>query len=238
MNKSSNNTVVDHTIEMLREAIRTRRYVPGQRLIVADITEEFAVSAGPVREAIRRLTGEGLIEIVPHRGASVRRISTNDVREIYQLREAIEGMAAGLAAEYNDSADDMQELLALKEEMTALVDANEGDLFLENNRRFHGLIYRMSRNTRIRELSLQLILPIYQLSLPNRMPIENMHQSYRAHMLIIDAIVAGNSAAAEKAMRDHVSESGAGLIATLESDDMARTASKRRIDRPTQSADG
>lgn len=234
--ESSGETVVDHTINVLREAIRTSRFVPGQRLIVADITEEFAVSAGPVREAIRRLTGEGLIEIVPHRGASVRRISIADVREIYDLREAIEGMAARLAAKHSGHGDYLRRLTILKDEMTRIVDARDGDRFLDNNRAFHDLIYEMSGNERIRELSIQLTLPIYQLRLPNRMTIDDMHRSYRAHLKIIEAVVAGNAAAAEKAMRAHVSQSGIGLIAAMETAEVARVGRRGRSAGPTKRA--
>src|ERR1700716_1155716 len=91
-------TVVEHTISALRDAIRDGRVAPGQRLVVADITKMLGVSNGPVREAIRRLTGEGLVEITPHRGASVRKFTPDDVREIFQLREVIEGLAARLSA--------------------------------------------------------------------------------------------------------------------------------------------
>src|ERR1700716_154277 len=90
-------TVVEYTIGSLRNAIGEGRLAPGQRLVVADVTKMFGVSAGPVREAIRRLTGEGLVDITPHRGATVRQFSTGEVREIFEVREMIEGLAAKLA---------------------------------------------------------------------------------------------------------------------------------------------
>ena len=121
MYKRQGNTVVDYTIEVLRDAIRTGRFVPGQRLIVADISQEFSVSAGPVREAIRRLTGEGLIEIVPHRGASVQQIGTKAFRQIYQLRSAIQVAAAHLTAENSANPTSWDDLIAIPAEMDQLV---------------------------------------------------------------------------------------------------------------------
>ena len=232
MTELAGNTVVDYTIEMLREAIGSGRFVPGQRLIVADITQEFSVSAGPVREAIRRLTGEGLVEIIPHRGASVRQIGVNDVREIYQLREAIEGIAARLAAENSNTPEFREEMHAIRNDMDEIVTSGSPERFLDNNRRFHDLIYKMARNERMRQLSLQLILPIYQLRLPHRMTMDDMHASYGGHQRIISAILAGNALVAEQAMREHVAQSGRGLIAALESAEAARDGLKRRTRTP------
>src|SRR3982074_2617130 len=98
-------TVVEHTISALRDAIRDGRVAPGQRLVVADITKMLGVTNGPAREAIRRLTGEGLVEIIPHRGASVREFTSGGVYDISQFREVIEGLAARLAAEKMPSKD-------------------------------------------------------------------------------------------------------------------------------------
>lgn len=220
----SGNTVVDYTIEVLRDAISNGRFVPGQRLIVADITQEFEVSAGPVREAIRRLTGEGLVEIVPHRGASVRQIGIKDLEEIYQLREAIEGVAARCATENLKDLRHKAELKDLEREMHEIMSSRDGERFLDNNRRFHDFIYRMADNERMRQLLQQLMMPIYQLRLPHRMPSEDMTASFEGHQRIISAIQAADPAAAEQAMRDHVAQSGRGLISALQSAEAARSA--------------
>lgn len=228
MTEFSGDTVVDYTIDVLREAIRTGRFAPGQRLIVADITREFAVSAGPVREAIRRLTGEGLVEIFPHRGASVRLVTIADLREVYQLREAIEGFAARLAADNVGEESFREELVKIQQEMEAIVRDGSTDRFIDNNRKLHDLIYLMARNNRMQQLALQLILPIYQLRLPHRMSTDDMHASYGGHQRIIAAILSGDGSLAEQAMRDHVCESGRGLIAVLENVEAERDARKRR----------
>src|SRR5262249_54932236 len=98
-------TVVEHVIKSIRESVRQGRLAQGERLVVADLAKAFGVSVGPVREAIRRLAGEGLLEFTPHCGASVRAYTERDVREIFQVRGAIEGLAARLAAENIHRAD-------------------------------------------------------------------------------------------------------------------------------------
>ncbi len=211
--KVAESTVVDYAIDALREAIRSGRLVPGQRLVVADITAMLSVSAGPVREAIRRLTGEGLIEIVPHRGASVRRITSHDLKEIFELREAVEGLAARLAAER--SAPFRDQLKALMQEMAQLASAEDIERYVVNNTAFHDLVYRMSGNERVRTLAAQLVLPIYQVRLPQRMPLSELHISHNDHKEIAAALLAGDGEAAEAAMRRHIGHARHGLEETL-----------------------
>src|SRR5208337_5570820 len=91
-------------VERLREDILAGRLAPGSRLVECDLTARFAVSRGPVREALRRLAAEGLIEHWPHRGAVVRRLSGRTIRELFQIRMELEALAARLASRSQDEA--------------------------------------------------------------------------------------------------------------------------------------
>ncbi|WP_373066214.1 GntR family transcriptional regulator [Zavarzinia sp.] len=226
MKDATSDSVVDYTIDALRDAIRSGEYAPGQRLVVADVTRHLSVSAGPVREAIRRLTGEGLVEIVPHKGASVREITADDIREIHQLREVVEGLAARLAADNVDDPAYRAEIAEIRTEMDLAATTEDAELFLANNRRFHDLIYRMAGNGRLKLLAEQLILPVYQLRLPHRMTVDDLHASYAFHQRIIAAVLNGRASAAEQAMREHVAESARGLIAALETARAARDSAR------------
>lgn len=229
MSTASGPTVVDYTIDALRDAIRSGRLAPGQRLVVADVTAMLGVSPGPVREAIRRLTGEGLVEITPHKGASVRSISIADVREIFELRQAIEGMAARLAAANIGTDDWRGRLTAVMEAMDVLATEEDAAGFLANNQAYHDLIYGVAGNGRLAALASQLILPLYQLRLPYRMEISDLHHSHADHRRISAAILDGDGDAAETAMRDHVARSGVALVAAMERSAPAnpRTAKSR-----------
>lgn len=203
-------TVVEQTIAAMRAAIRDGRYAQGQRLVVADVTRELGVSAGPVREAIRRLTGEGLIEIVPHKGASVRSLRSKDLREISQVREVIEGLAARLAAEQVAIGDNRQDLRSSLEEMRGIV-RDRGN-FIRHNQSFHELIYRIGGNERVRETAVQLTLPIYQLRVHNLMEADYTRISAAEHELIAEAILDGDGAQAERMMRNHIRNSAVALL--------------------------
>jgi DNA-binding GntR family transcriptional regulator len=86
-------------VDALREAILTGRYAPGTRLVQEDLAEAFGVSRIPLREALRRLEGEGLVLISPNRGAIVRPLAPKDVVDLYDLRLALESLAIRRAAE-------------------------------------------------------------------------------------------------------------------------------------------
>jgi DNA-binding GntR family transcriptional regulator len=87
-------TSAEAVAEWIRERIRRGRFVPGQRLVEADIIEQLGASRSKVREALQRLQAEGLITIEEFRGASVRRIGPDEVRAIYRTRMVLEGLAA------------------------------------------------------------------------------------------------------------------------------------------------
>lgn len=226
MESTEQGTVVDFTIDALREAIRSGQLEPGQRLVVGEITQMLSVSSGPVREAIRRLTGEGLVEIVPHRGASVRKISGTDIEEIFELREAIEGLAARLAARHITGNQKAQLIEILGDlDRHDLSDDPEG--YLMANQAFHTLIYQIGRNERVQTLAMQLILPIYQLRLPHRMSGGSRQTAHREHHAIAATLLTENEDAAAAAMEHHIRSSGANLRASIEASE-AQAPRRRR----------
>ena len=205
-------SVVEYAIGALRERIRDGRLAEGQRLVVADVTRDLGVSNGPVREAIRRLTGEGLVEITPHRGAAVRAFTGRDVREIFQVREVLEGLAARLAAERIDVSDGRARLLALQNETKTAMSAGA---YIAHNQSFHELIYGLGGNERVREQARQLTLPIYRRRIHNLMDPAYARNSALEHTLIVEAILDGDGAGAERAMRNHIRNSGVAMMDAL-----------------------
>ncbi|WP_428391191.1 GntR family transcriptional regulator [Lichenicoccus sp.] len=203
-------SVVEYTIRALRDAIRDGRLAQGQRLVVADVTKLLDVSNGPVREAIRRLTGEGLVEITPNRGAAVRQYNMQDVSEIFQVREVLEGLAARLAAQHVADGEYSRRLRGLVAEMAPLI--RQGNDYVGHNHKFHELIYEMSRNERLREQSRQLVLPIYRFHYHQLMEPAYAEVSAREHTLIADAILAQDGDLAERMMRNHICNSGTAML--------------------------
>ena len=122
----------------LRRRILVGELAPGQRLKIDEIAALCDVSHMPVREALRELEGEGVLDVFPHRGAVIRGVDRRFVRNFYDLRAAIEGMLTGRCAERADAAA----LAALKSAANDVEAAGERDpqAFVAANRRFHDTI--------------------------------------------------------------------------------------------------
>lgn len=203
-------TVVEYALDALRTGIKEGRYTPGQRLIEVDLTRELNVSRGPVREAMHRLAGEGLVVIEPHRGVVVRLLTRKDVAGLYEVREVIEGLAARLAAKHIDQADNAKRLRAAIKQMRDVFDSGDAAKYMESNERLHGLIFELSGNDTLIKMLQQLRLPVFRLQFSRMMRSsgEAKNDSVEDHEKVVQAILAGNPQKAERAMRKHVRHAG------------------------------
>ena len=127
-------------LKALRRAIVSGQLAPGERLTERSLTEMLAVSRTVIREALRQLEAEGLIEIIPNKGPVVRQLSAAEAKDLYQIRAVLEGLAARLFAE--NASDAMVAELALA--LTDVVRAyrgSDGELALDAKTRFYDLLY-------------------------------------------------------------------------------------------------
>ncbi len=196
----------------MREGIRHGRLVPGQRLVEADIVTVTGVSRGKVREALRRLESEGLVSIEEFRGASVKKLGLDEVRQIYLARMALEGLAAGECATLANVAL-RKRLQEIQEEMNAGESAGNHDRFARLNQAWHHLIIEGSGNGYIAQFLTRLNVPIYRLLFSTFYTTQRIATANADHRVITAAIVEGRSADAERAMRTHIQN---GLEALIE----------------------
>ena len=209
-------TAVEHLINAIRDSIRHGRFVQGQRLVVADISKMFGVSVGPVREAIRRLTGEGVLEFTPHRGAVVRTFSERDIRELFQVREALESYVAKLAAENIDRADYARRLRECQDKLHETCDA-DADTLSDARQGFHDLLYEIAGNAMLEESARRLTFPVFRTQFNELTGSERAAQSLQEHDAVIDAILAGDSLRAERLMRSHLRNGAVAVCEALDS---------------------
>ena len=200
---------VDYVCTCIRQGIVEGRFVPGQRLIARDLTEEFIISRGAVREAFRRLAAEGMVDLIPNRGATVRRLSRRQMDELFQIRECVEGLAAGLAATQIDVGDNRRIFSEVWEKIRPTGQDMPWNIFIENNRLYHRTIVEIGGNALLSELIVNLQLPVVMIQVGRAMRSEHANLSHADHVAIAEAIFAGNQAAAEAAMRKHVRSSHA-----------------------------
>ncbi|MEO8485771.1 MAG: GntR family transcriptional regulator [Betaproteobacteria bacterium] len=134
-----NRTIASRVAAELRLRILHGQIEPGSRLKLEELSSQLDVSHMPVREALRELEGEGLLELYPHRGAVIKGVDAQFVRNLYDVRGAIEGMLTERCAEIVDPAG-VRELNELVEAHAAAAAARDSDALLVTNRRLHDAI--------------------------------------------------------------------------------------------------
>lgn len=134
-------TATDHAVTQVRALLISGALAPGTRIDQGKLAETLRVSLVPIREALARLQSAGLVQIVPHRGVFVSRVSAEELVDIYTVREILEEQAARLAVS-RLKQEDVQALVRLANAMAAAVKARDHGLLLEHNRELHFTIYR------------------------------------------------------------------------------------------------
>ena len=209
--------------ERLRRSIVEGEYAPRQRLIEEQLAERLGVSRTPVRQALTMLEAEGLVEIVPNKGAMVCSYGDEDVFEIYDLRAVLEGHAARRAAS-RIAATELGRMRDLAREMEGIEPGVSGEHEGETRRlvacngEFHGLIVRASENGRLerlvrRTVQVPLVFKAFFLYGPDERTISNHY-----HRQILKALENGDADRAEIVMREHVYEGRDFVLAALAGD--------------------
>ena len=139
----------------LRERILANDIEPGTRLVMRDVGNQYQASDIPVREALRMLERDGLVETAPYVGARVTTLTAKEVEETYFIRSHLESVATGLAAD-RITEDELAELDTLMAKMDAAVEAQDGPAFSDLNREFHRTIIASCGNDMLRELTMDI----------------------------------------------------------------------------------
>ena len=201
-----NPTIADRVWEQIKSAIVTGDLPQGSKLNEPVLARHYGISRGPLREAIRRLEGVGLVRHVPHAGVRVVTLSLDELLEIYDVREALEGTAARLAAARLESGgiDDLYALLENHE--TDIHATNERAYFQrEGDFDFHYRIIKASRNTKLIQMLLGDLYHLvrmyrYRSSLQTARP----RKALTDHRRIVDALADRDGELAEFLMRRHI----------------------------------
>ncbi|WP_018700728.1 GntR family transcriptional regulator [Amorphus coralli] len=209
--------------DALENGILTGEVPAGERLDEQALADRFGVSRTPVREAVRQLASTGLVELIPNRGAFVRKVSTRELIEMFEVMAGLEAMAGRLATR-RASPEQMGRLVAALEACERAAASGDTDAYYAENGVFHAAIYEASGNDfLIAEASrLHQRLMTYrrlQLRVPRR-----MGHSLAEHRAIVEAITAGDETQAETALREHITIQGerfADLVSILKGRDAA-----------------
>jgi DNA-binding GntR family transcriptional regulator len=152
-------TATEYALSQLRQLLFSGALAQGTRIDQAELAKRFGVSIVPIREALARLQSLGLVEIVPHRGVFVARVSADELVDIYTVREVVEEQAARIAASKLTDAD-VEALEKIAAAMGAAAKAKDYERLLAHNRELHFTIYRAAG----RRHMLQIIERMWDLS--------------------------------------------------------------------------
>lgn len=198
----SRQRLADQVYDVLRGRILDRSLVPGDRLSVPLLASELRLSRSPVREAVQRLVVEGLAEEQLHRGARVAGVDAADLVDVFAVREALEGLAASLAAG-QDTGTLVATLRASIAAHTAAIAADDEQAIIAADRAFHQALLTAARNRHL-DRALGPLLGRAQVAMLSGDLSRWPRKALAEHKTILAAIRAGDPGAADKAARDHV----------------------------------
>lgn len=204
-------TLLNAAYDELRTAVLDGSLAPGSRVTVRPLAEKLGLSPTPIKGALAGLEREGFLVAVPHRGYFVPEFDTDDLLELYELREAVDGLAARRAATARNRTDATGELATLIEKQRAVVASGNLQAYSELDLQFHRLIWHAAGSRRLLPIAENLIA---QVRLGNRLSAQapgRLPSALVEHEAILRALEKGDPRAAERVVRRHVRESGKAL---------------------------
>jgi DNA-binding GntR family transcriptional regulator len=216
----SHKTLRDWVFECLRTSIVSGDLAPGQRIVEADLAKQLEVSKSPVREAILQLKQDGLVIDAPKgRGVVVAPLKPTDVREIYEVREALESLAARLIAE-NPRAEYLGPLEGFVERMRQALKSDDATRFFELDVDFHTALCNATGNRRLQDLFASIRPDLQRIFLfaANAMPLEeddSLEYSLKQTEQLVAALASGNPDLATTRVAEHLAGRAERIAAAL-----------------------
>jgi DNA-binding GntR family transcriptional regulator len=198
-----NRTLREQVADHLRREILSSRLAPGAELSEVALARSLGISRGPLREALGQLAAEGLVTIVPRRGAVVKRLTRQEFIDAYQVREALESLAIKLAVP-RLTVGAKAELHRMAEQMERAAQAGDTDRFFEINRQFHASLVHASGNSKLEEMHGQLVAQMGRLMKKSVELRGGMEQSASEHAAILEAVDAGDPERAAQLLEEHI----------------------------------
>jgi len=216
-----NTRSADKIRETLEDRIIQGEFQKGERLDEVRLATSFGVSRTPMREALRMLSGSGLVELIPRRGAFARHPGIVELVEMFEVMAELEAICGRLAAK-RISAGELAELTLAANACERALERQDPDAYYHDNEQFHLLIYKACGNQYLASEACRLakrLRPFRRLQLRAQ---GRMVQSMAEHTLVLTAMKAGDSLAAADALRSHVAVQGEKFHDLLTSYDKAQ----------------
>ena len=199
-------SLVQHVVDQITLGVEQGRYAPGQRLIAADLAEEFDVSRAPVREALHVLSGEGVVDLVPNRGAMIRKASAKEIRDLLEFTEAICVVGVRRASAL---MEDAEKRAFLDQAIQRVMDAHAAKIplqFIRSLYQYHVDVNSICGNEYVNFYYRRMPFHWYNSMFADNMPgtVEEWDQFLRDQKYIHDSILSGDPHTATAAFVNHM----------------------------------
>lgn len=195
--------IATQAFNYIKQRILTFQYLPGVKISDEEVAKALGTSRTPAREALSRLSEQGLVESRPNRGFTVKVFSKKEVEDHYRLRDTLESLAVKLASQHLDK-DRIQVLQDLVESYPNLMKSQDLARFNDADEQFHDLIARYSGNSALYEALLSLQGKIRIIRRYEHLRALSFQETYEEHKQILSFMVKGEVTKARKAMSDHI----------------------------------
>lgn len=205
----------DVVFKTLRQAILTGELKPGERLMEIHLANRLGVSRTPIREAIRMLELEGLVTMIPRKGAEVSRISKQDISDVLEVRASLDALAVRLCCE-RITEEEMQKLEEATKAFSEAVALGDLTAVAQADVDYHDIIVNASKNKRLFQMVFNLAERAYRYRLEYIKDKSSHENLIKEHQEILDYIKKKDAANAEKAIIKHVQNQERAIISQLE----------------------
>lgn len=193
----------DVVFNTLRQAILKGELAPGERLMEIQLAEKLGVSRTPIREAIRKLELEGLVLMIPRKGAEVARISEKSLRDVLEVRRSLEELAIELACE-RMTQEELKELEEAQKKFGDAIETGDAMAIAETDEHYHDLIYQGTGNDKLVQILNNLREQMYRYRLEYIKDRDKRQILLLEHDHILKALQGRNISEAKMAVREHI----------------------------------
>lgn len=205
----------DVVFKTLRQAILTGELKPGERLMEIHLANRLGVSRTPIREAIRMLELEGLVTMIPRKGAEVSRISKQDISDVLEVRASLDALAVRLCCE-RITEEEIQKLEDAVKAFSEAVASGDLTAVAQADVDYHDIIVNASKNKRLVQMVFNLAERVYRYRLEYIKDKSSHENLIKEHREILDFIKKKDAQNAEKAIIKHVQNQERAIISQLE----------------------
>lgn len=204
----------DVVFNTLKDGILTGRLKPGERLLENQLADELGVSRTPIREALRMLELENLVDLIPRRGALVKNMSEKDIKNVLEIRKVLEELAAGLATE-NITSREIAELKEAHRDFVEAFDRGDTPEVLAADIKFHEIIFNATGNEKLVQIISNISIQIYRYRIAYLKLLKNISVPSEQHIALIGAFENRDAKKAKEIIREHIADQAMEILKSI-----------------------